>query len=183
MKTFENQIIEYIPNLRRYASALTANCMVHADDLVQDTLERALIKQTLWDPLSKLRPWLFTIMHNLFINQINKKKLCLVEDAEVQNNETSSSADPAHDYFATQLKAQLQYLPLRQKEVLLLVSFEGFSYEEVASILDIPVGTIMSRLYRGREKLRQVLFDNKTIDTEKETNITPLKRLKGENHA
>ncbi|MFK5984411.1 MAG: RNA polymerase sigma factor [Pseudomonadota bacterium] len=182
MKTFEQHIIEYIPNLRRYASALSFNCMLPADDLVQDTLERALLKQSLWDVKTKLRPWLFTIMHNLFINQLNKNQLRLVEDIEMQNKQQHSSEDPEHDYFATQLKAQLQYLPLRQKEVLLLVSFEGFSYQEVATILDIPVGTIMSRLSRGREKLRQVLFDNKPIVILNKNNISPIKQVKRENH-
>lgn len=158
MKKFENKLIEYIPNLRRYATALTSNSSCHPDDLVQDTLERALIKNTLWVRNSNLRAWLFTIMHNLFINQANKSNLYIIENIDDHKDTQSSGDDPSEDYFISQLKQQLKTLPIRQKEVMLLVSLEGFSYEEVAKILNIPVGTVMSRLHRSREKLRQSLF-------------------------
>ena len=75
MKKFEQKLIGYIPNLRRYAAALTANSQTYADDLVQDTLERALKKHSFWMRGSNLRAWLFTIMHNVFINQLNHKTL------------------------------------------------------------------------------------------------------------
>ena len=169
MKKFENKLIEYIPNLRRYAVALTSNnSTFHSDDLVQDTLERALIKNSLWARNSNLRAWLFTIMHNLFINQVKKSNLYILEDIEEHEKTQFSVDDPSQDYFVTQLKQHMENLPMRQKEVLLLVSLEGFSYEEVAEILNIPVGTVMSRLHRSREKLRQSLF--------KET-ITPLRQV------
>ncbi|MCW8929234.1 MAG: RNA polymerase sigma factor [Gammaproteobacteria bacterium] len=168
MKKFEKKLIQYIPNLRRYALALTSNSHCHADDLVQDTLERALVKNTLWVRNSNLRAWLFTIMHNLFINQVNKSNLYALEDIDEHKETQISADDPAQDYFVAQLKQNLENLPMRQKEVMLLVSLEGFSYEEVAKILDIPVGTVMSRLHRSREKLRQTLFKEK---------ITPLRQV------
>lgn len=169
MKKFETKLIEYIPNLRRYAVALTRNNACHADDLVQDTLERALKKHSLWIRNSNLRAWLFTIMHNLFINQVKKSALYVHENIEDHEHKQSTAGDPSQDYFLTQLKQHMDDLPIRQKEVMLLVSLEGFSYEEVASILDIPVGTVMSRLHRSREKLRHTLFKE---------NSTPLRRVK-----
>lgn len=161
MKKFETKLIEYIPNLRRYAIALTSTSACHADDLVQDTLERALIKHTLWMRNTNLRAWLFTIMHNLFINQVSKSSLYVFEDIQEHESIESTVNDPAQDYFAVQLKMHMENLPIKQKEVMLLVSLEGFSYEEVAKILDIPMGTVMSRLHRSREKLRQTLFREK----------------------
>jgi len=169
MKKFETKLIEYIPNLRRYALALTKTNTCHADDLVQDTLERALKKHSLWLRNSNLRAWLFTIMHNLFINQINKSALYVLEDIDDHEHKQTAAGDPSQDYFMAQLKQQMEALPIRQKEVMLLVSLEGFSYEEVAKILNIPVGTVMSRLHRSREKLRQTLFKE---------NSTPLRRVK-----
>lgn len=169
MKKFEKKLIEYIPNLRRYAAALASNSHCHADDLVQDTLERALIKNSLWARNSNLRAWLFTIMHNLFINQVNKANLYALENIDDHQESHISAEDPTQDYFVAQLKQQLECLPMRQKEVMLLISLEGFSYEEVAKILDIPVGTVMSRLHRSREKLRQSLFRE---------NISPLRQVK-----
>jgi RNA polymerase sigma-70 factor (ECF subfamily) len=169
MKTFEKKLIEYIPNLRRYAIALTANSSTQADDLVQDTLERALKKRSLWMRDSNLRAWLFTIMHNVFINQITRIDANKMDDLDTIANTLLSDADPSHDYFMTQLKQQLELLSVKYKEIIFLVSLEGFSYQEVSKILDIPVGTVMSRLHRAREQLRQALFKD---------NTTPLRRVK-----
>ena len=171
MKTFEKKLIEYIPNLRRYALALTANSSTQADDLVQDTLEHALKKRSLWLHNSNLRAWLFTIMHNLFINQIKRVGATQHDDLNTIANtlHSDSDADPAHDYFMTQLKKQLDLLSVKHKEIIFLVSLEGFSYEEVSKILDIRVGTVMSRLHRAREQLRQALFKD---------NTTPLRIVK-----
>lgn len=169
MKTFEKKLIEYIPNLRRYALALTANSSAQADDLVQDTLERALKKRSLWLRDSNIRAWLFTIMHNLFINQVKRIDNNQHDDLDTLANTLHSDADPSHDYFMTQLKEQLNLLSVKNKEIIFLVSLEGFSYEEVSKILDIPVGTVMSRLHRAREQLRQALFKD---------NTTPLKLVK-----
>lgn len=174
MKTFEKKLIEHIPGLRRYAAALTGNGLNHPDDLVQDTLERALKKQSLWIRRDKLRSWLFTLMHNIFINQIKKSTINYAEISETEDTLACSTGDPEQAYFASQLKQQLNKLPVEQKETLILVSLEGFSYEETAIILDIPVGTVMSRIHRGREKLRQNLFINSDFSNKP----VPLRQIK-----
>jgi len=152
MKKFETLLVEYIPRLRRYAHALSNN-QYAADDLVQDTLERALNKRLLWRRGSRLRPWLFTIMHNLFINQVRQHGSS-PQMLELDENIMDATESPEGTFYAQQLRYSINQLPDDQKEVFLLVSLEGFSYEEVATIMNIPVGTIMSRLSRAREKLR-----------------------------
>ncbi len=167
MKKFEARLVDHIPRLRRYARALCHSTHA-ADDLVQDTLERALIKQSLWLDQHRLRPWLFSIMHNLFINQVRRQgqapPLMELDDCV---GDTSSRADRL--LTAQRLQHCISQLPDEQKEVFLLVSLEGFAYEEVASILGIPVGTVMSRLSRARDKLRKQINDEEQ---------RPLRRVK-----
>lgn len=158
MKRFETKLIEYIPNLRRYAATLTNNSAWHADDLVQDTLERALNKHSLWIRDSNLRAWLFTIMHNLFINRVNQASAHIFENIDDHEDKQSLRIDPTQGYFINQVKQHLENLPIQQKEVIMLVTLEGFSYNEVANILNVPVGTVMSRLHRSREILRKNVF-------------------------
>lgn len=153
MQTFESGLVEQIPRLRRYARALSNNQHA-ADDLVQDTLERALNKKLLWRKNSRLRPWLFTIMHNLFVNQLRRYSAS-PQMAELDENIRDSSDNPESDFYAQQLQICIAGLPADQKEIFLLVSLEGFAYEEVAKIVNIPPGTVMSRLSRAREKLRR----------------------------
>lgn len=159
MKNFESQLVEYIPRLRRYARALSGNTHA-ADDLVQDTLERALIKKSLWRTGSRLRPWLFTIMHNIYVNQIRRHSTS-PQMQELDDNIRDTSDTPESIYFAQQLQYSINMLPDDHKEIFLLVSLEGFGYEEVAGIMNIPVGTVMSRLSRTREKLRKQVSDQK----------------------
>jgi len=146
--------VPHIPRLRRYARALTGE-RSRADDLVQDTLERALIKLHLWRPGSDLRAWLFTLMHNVFINQLRAQAGRLTADdeaAEVAVRPTQTDWLEVRD-----LQAALLRLPEEQREVLLLVGLEQMTYEESAGVLGIPVGTVMSRLSRARERLRGLL--------------------------
>ncbi len=148
-------VVAELPRLRRYARALTGDA-ARADDLVQDTLERALSRWTLWRAGSNLRAWLFAIMHNLFVNQIKSgQRIEYYGDdppPEPQARPTQSDALEVRD-----LAAALQRLPVEQREVMLLVGLEELSYEEAAKALGIPVGTVMSRLCRGRERLRGLL--------------------------
>ena len=128
-----------------------------ADDLVQDTLERAWSRIAQWRPGSDLRAWLFGIMHNLRIDQLRRNGLpttSLDEDevAEVPVRPTQSDLLDVMD-----LESALRQLPDDQREVLLLVALEEMSYADIAALLGIPVGTVMSRLSRGRERLRQVM--------------------------
>ncbi len=149
-----NAVVREIPRLRRYARALTGNA-VAADDLVQDTLERALRRFALFRP-GDLRAWLFTIMHNLYISQTRMTRM-EVEDAETILG-TLPAPDGASDHAAlADLDLCLQQLPAPQREVLLLVALEELSYEDTARVIGVPIGTVMSRLSRARTRLRALL--------------------------
>jgi RNA polymerase sigma-70 factor, ECF subfamily len=152
----DQQIIELIPRLRRYARALTRN-PDQADDLVQDCLERAWGRLHLWRRGSNMRAWLFTIMHNLHIN--TRRRLANRPDrAEMPDWEIGGGVQPIQEQIAEfrSTVAALHRLPEDQKVVLLLVAMEGLTYREAAGVLNLPIGTVMSRLARGRERLRQM---------------------------
>ena len=152
------EIVAHIPRLRRYARALAGDGH-RADDLVQDTLERALAKFYLWRRGSDLRAWLFTIMHNVFINQLKARRELALDDAVADGLQSAARSDP---FELRDLDAALRQLPVEQREVLLLVGLEQLSYAEVGKALGIPVGTVMSRLSRGRERLRAVMSGTET---------------------
>jgi|SRR6185369_2986403 RNA polymerase sigma-70 factor (ECF subfamily) len=152
------EAIAHIPRLRRYARLLTGDA-ARADDLVQDTLERACRKWSLWRPHvasrsgDPLRGWLLTLMHHLHLNQRRDYRY---DDG---HDEIDVLNEPQHEPLAVaadrlDLERALQGLPASQREVLLLVTVEDLSYAEVARVLDIPIGTVMSRLSRAREHLR-----------------------------
>jgi RNA polymerase sigma-70 factor (ECF subfamily) len=148
-----NLIVPFIPNLRRYARALVGD-RDGADDLVQDTLERAVRKFHLWKP-GDLRAWLFSIMHNVFVNQLKARKIAphveIDEEMIAARIPTATSAD------VLDLQRALGTLAPEQREVVLLVALEDMTYSDVSRALGIPIGTVMSRLSRGREKLRKVM--------------------------
>lgn len=149
------ELVACIPRLRRYARALVGD-RAAADDLVQDTLERAWGKLSLWQRGTDMRAWLFGIMHNIRINQVRKPALSTVpleeKGAELPGAMTASTQVEMRD-----LEFALAQLPVEQREVLLLVGLENMTYEEVARALGIPTGTVMSRLARGRDKLRTIM--------------------------
>lgn len=148
-----NDLLPHIPRLRRYARALTGE-PGRADDLVQDTLERALTRFTLWPPRD-LRPWLFSIMHNLFVSQLRRPRVVeYVEDGGADDVRAPSTLDRLE---LRDLDRALLTLPEPQREVLLLVALEELSYDETAKVLGIPLGTVMSRLSRARDGLRLAL--------------------------
>lgn len=148
-------ILNELPRLRRYARAMVGNGAA-ADDLVQDTLERAWSRFAQWRAGSDLRAWLFGIMHNLRVDQLRRPGLntqAIDDDAfEVPVRATQTDRLELND-----LESALARLPEEQRAVLLLIALEEMSYDEVASTLGIPVGTVMSRLSRGRERLRLIL--------------------------
>lgn len=151
---FAAQAMQYIPRLRRYARALTGDVSA-ADDLVQDALERALVKHALWREGTDLRAWLFTVMHNVFVNQVRSA----VATRTVPMDDTVSNLPQAQATDRLEIRdldAALQALPEEQREVVLLVGLEQMSYEEAAKVLEVPIGTVMSRLSRGRERLRRL---------------------------
>ena len=145
-------IVPFIPNLRRYARALIGD-REGADDLVQDTLERAVRKFHLWRP-GDLRAWLFSIMHNVFVNQLKARKI--MYEVEIDD----SIAAPMSTVTGTDLmdlERALGALSPEQREVVLLIALEDMTYAEVGRALGIPIGTVMSRLSRGRDKLRRLM--------------------------
>ena len=153
-----NLIVPFIPNLRRYARALVGD-RDGADDLVQDTLERAVRKFHLWRP-GDLRAWLFSIMHNVFVNQLKARKSG--SEVEIDENAIAAPVPTATSVDILDLQAALLRLPAEQREVVLLVALEDMSYADVSRTLGIPMGTVMSRLSRGRERLRKVMHGEVT---------------------
>src|SRR5437764_2544906 len=142
MSDFIHLLEEQIPRLRRYARALTRNVTV-ADDLVQDCLTRAIAKQHLWQSGTDLRAWLFTILHNQHVNDVRRS----VREGISVEVETAAPfltmAPNAHAVLELRdLRAAIEQLPLQHRQTILLVCLEGMRYDEVATILGVPVGTI-----------------------------------------
>ncbi len=152
----DHEIEACILHLRRFAMALTRNAD-HADDLVQDTVERALSRWTLRKPGLPLRPWLFAILRNIHISG-HRKAVRMVTDHGVDVDHLHSSDAAAEGRMELkQVLQMLSALPDDQRMAILLVSVEGFSYAEASMIMEIPVGTLMSRLNRARKKLRELV--------------------------
>lgn len=151
-------LVDHIPSLRRYARALTGNAWA-ADDLVQDTLERACSKWRLWRVGSDLRAWLFTVMHNLFASQMRRRPPThAVVPLDDVAPELLQGTDPGRDPgLGLDLQRCLMQLPEEQRAVLLLVTLEDLSYAQVAKVLGIPIGTVMSRLSRARHRLQELM--------------------------
>ena len=166
-------LVAAIPRLRRYARVLTGDS-ARADDLVQETLARGWEKRRLWAAGTDLRAWLFTIMHNVFVNQ----RALAIRDAQNVSLDGDGEAgaawqvpvrapQQAHVELQEVLR-ELSRLPTDQREVLVLAAVEEMRYEEIAKVLAIPVGTVMSRLSRARAKLRR------SVSSESDP-VTPLK--------
>jgi RNA polymerase sigma-70 factor, ECF subfamily len=157
MSDFHRLIEGEIPRLRRYARALTRSAD-RADDLVQETLMRAIAKAHLWQTGTDIRAWLFTIMHNQHVNMVRR---AMRDGANVDIEQLSSAlvatTDPTASRQLRELENALSRLRNEHREVILLVGLEGLPYEAAAQILDVPVGTVRSRLSRGRDELRVLL--------------------------
>ena len=169
-----SDLLAAIPRLRRYARVLTGDA-TRADDLVQETLARGWEKRRLWAAGTDLRAWLFTIMHNVFVNQ----RATAARDAQNVSLDAEGEAGVASQLPVRppqqthvellEVLRELSRLPAEQREVLVLAAVEELRYEEIAAILSIPVGTVMSRLSRAREKLRRSVADSPG------DSVTPLK--------
>ena len=157
MNDFGRLLEKEIPRLRRYARALTRN-ESRADDLVQDTLVRAIAHQHRWQCGTNLRAWLFTIMHNQNVNVVRRS---VREGIAVAIDDASpfliAPTDPTGPLSLRDLDRALARISEEQRQVILLVGLEGISYEEAATIFDVPIGTIRSRLSRGRAALRNLM--------------------------
>ncbi|MEL7639261.1 MAG: sigma-70 family RNA polymerase sigma factor [Solidesulfovibrio sp.] len=151
-----SQLLAEIPHLRRYARALLRDPQA-AEDLVQSCLERALCRFNQWQRDRRLRPWLLAIMHNLHVSGVRRRA-----DEPAAVSLTDSMAAATHDNQESRLDAQrvlaaARELPEDQRMAVLLVGVEEMSYRDAAEVLGIPLGTLMSRLHRGREQLRRLL--------------------------
>jgi RNA polymerase sigma-70 factor, ECF subfamily len=157
MSEFNGLVEQEIPRLRRYARALTRSAD-RADDLVQETLLRAISKSHLWQTGTDIRAWLFTIMHNHYVNMVRR---AMRDEATVDIDQMSSAlvavTDPTASSQLRELDQALARLPGEQREVILLVGLEGMSYDAAAKVLSVPVGTVRSRLSRGRDALRRLM--------------------------
>ena len=151
----DDQLLTWVPRLRRYARALVGN-RDDADDLVQDTLERALAKSLLWRGVADMRSWLFSMMHNLHIDRVRRPRLHTVA-VDDDTPEVLVAPTQEERLAVLDLQSALERLPSEQREIILLVALEDMAYAEVAETLGIPIGSVMSRLSRGRERLRQLM--------------------------
>jgi RNA polymerase sigma factor (sigma-70 family) len=157
--SFEDRVAALLPQLRRFAHALSKN-RTDADDLTQATLERALRSRTKWSEGSRLDSWLYRIMRNLWIDTARSRKEKVeapVEEADAVADDPSTGIEAAVDLGRAM--AAMERLPPEQREVVALILVEGFGYAETALMLDLPVGTVSSRLARGRTALLEFLGD------------------------
>lgn len=152
--TMKKDLIELLPRLRRFACTMTKS-PADADDLVQEACIRALTRQDQWNPAHPLDRWVFRILRNLWIDEVRKRQVRLGE-GQVPVEETTElvSGETGEARFAErELQQKISALPNDLALVILVVSVEGYSYKEAAELLGVPVGTVMSRLYRARKQL------------------------------
>ena len=156
MSDFGRMVEAEIPRLRRFARALTRD-VSRADDLVQSCLTRAVAKQHLWQPGTDLRAWLFTILYHEHINDVRQAAREVVT-VSVEDAPTLTIQANAYDVLQLRdLRVAMDKLPIEQREAILLVGLEGLSYEDAAKVLNVPIGTIRSRMSRGRDQLRKLM--------------------------
>jgi RNA polymerase sigma-70 factor (ECF subfamily) len=155
---FSVELIALLPRLRRYARLLTGGDRAAADDLVQDTLERAWARHAQWRRGTDLRAWLFSIMHNRRVDLARADRfVALDDDAAVPVDDGPLPADSPIEPI--DLQRAFERLGPDDRQVLALVAVEQLSYEETAKALAVPIGTVMSRLSRARQRLRTALAD------------------------
>lgn len=150
----------HIPSLRRYAHVLLRHDEQRADDLVQDCLVRALSRWHLWRRPGNLRAWLFTILHNIYVNDV-ARAVARPDIVEIQDYFPAMAVPPDQTdrIRLREVVAAIHDLSQEQRQTLLLVTMEGFSYDETAEITGVPIGTVMSRLSRARDKVREAVAE------------------------
>jgi len=150
-----------LPRLRRFARVITRN-LQDADDLVQVAVEKALIRAEQWRPGSRMDSWMFGIMKNAWIDEIRaRRRRERVHAPEEAGADIGDASAEARD-IALSVQAAMARLPDEQRVAIALVLVEGFSYKDAAETLAIPIGTLTSRLARGREALQAILGDSGT---------------------
>ncbi|MFM0200118.1 sigma-70 family RNA polymerase sigma factor [Paraburkholderia fungorum] len=155
---FEAEVISWLPQLRRYARALTGD-RAWADDLVQDTAERALARWAAFRPNSNLRAWLLTILRHLYIDQLRGRREIAVDEDSAPWRNLEAPHGEVDGLMLRDLQRALYCLPVEQREVLLLICVEELSYQEASKALGVPIGTVMSRLSRAREHMRALMTE------------------------
>lgn len=153
MSDFADALAQQIPRLRRYARALTHD-VAWADDLVQDTLERALQRRWLFRINTNLTAWLFTMLYRLYLNDATRRRTRFALPEE----DVPEMADDADLALQLDMQRALARLSFEHRAVIVLIGLEQLSYQEAAEVLGIPIGTVMSRLTRARTQLRTLLF-------------------------
>jgi RNA polymerase sigma-70 factor (ECF subfamily) len=160
-RAFETGLTELLPRLRRFAFGLSRSA-ADADDLTQMTVERALRSREQWLPGSRLDSWTYRIMRNLWIDEVRSRGRKDKHEAPAEEAETIGE-DPRSAIEASielqRVTRAMDRLPGEQREVVALILIEGFGYREAAEVLDLPIGTVSSRLVRGRTALLALLGD------------------------
>jgi RNA polymerase sigma-70 factor (ECF subfamily) len=156
MPQFNELLEREIPRLRRYAHALMRSA-TESDDLVQETLVRALSKSHLWQAGTDLRAWLFTIMHNSRVNGVRRAVRTGISVSDDELERIGVSGGQHERISLIEVQAAIDRLPEEQRATVLLIGLEGRDYEEAAAVLGIPLGTVRSRLSRARAQLREWL--------------------------
>lgn len=149
---------EHVTGLRRYALVLTRN-RDDAEDLVQECLTKAIAAADSWQPDMDLRVWLFRILHNTHVSELRKKRVR--QNAQVEMPDPIVESDQPKRVELLQVFNALDRLPEDQRRPIVMVAVEGMSYADAAKALDIPLGTLYSRLGRGREALRRLVDEAK----------------------
>ncbi len=162
-KSLEREVLSFLPALRAFARSLTRN-RTEADDLVQETLLKALSNIDKFDPGTNLRAWLFTILRNTYYTEIRKRRR--ESDGLSQLSQQDTNVGPSQEWSVTlsSLKDALSHLPDDQREALVLVGAAGLSYEEAAEVCGCALGTIKSRVNRARAKLLTLMGADGSAD-------------------
>lgn len=168
-----DELNDVLPSLRRFAFSLTRNDEL-ADDLVQDSVERAIRKSEYFERGTNLRSWMFTLCRRIFLNQIRKQKNqgVAVDIEDAPQAKLSAEANQDMTLSCKEMLDAMERLPMRDKVVLSLIVIDGMKYEEAAETLDVPTGTVRSRLSRARARLKELIEAGKPEDSQGETRLT-----------
>ncbi|HYE01308.1 MAG TPA: sigma-70 family RNA polymerase sigma factor [Alphaproteobacteria bacterium] len=153
---FRSQLVECLPQLRAVARSLTGN-RERADDLVHDTLLRALSAERQYQPGTNLRAWLLTILRNHYINELRRRKVEAEPVEDIADSALPTAPSQQHSVEFNEVVAALMKMSVEHREILVLVAAAGLSYEEAAEVCKCAIGTVKSRLNRARLELKRLL--------------------------
>ncbi|MBI3515294.1 MAG: RNA polymerase sigma factor [Proteobacteria bacterium] len=176
MTPLQDRLIQHIPDLRRFARALERN-RTAADDLVQETLERSIKKMHLYQPSGPLIGWLNTIMRNIFVDRVRRRKLnANASLSEAPRHEPYQNANQIDRIVLKELRVAIDALPVEQKQVLMMIAVDGLSYAAAAERLEVPLGTIRSRLFRARANLQSRIDPEGHFTQDRDARAAPAAR-------